>query len=47
MAGIFAASLFLVGMNWLFTVLPNTAMRGTGRSNGYEMGSYSQWMLTA
>ncbi|SPQ22648.1 82e28baf-4358-417c-8333-ed5587fc7e66 [Thermothielavioides terrestris] len=30
MAGIFACSLFLVGLNWLFTIFPNTAFGAGG-----------------
>lgn len=32
MAGIFAASLFLVFMDWLFIVLPTTTLRATGEN---------------
>ncbi|KAH8898383.1 Palmitoyltransferase AKR1 [Thozetella sp. PMI_491] len=37
MAGIFAASVFFVGLNWLFTVLPATAL--------YSDASHTHWIL--
>jgi len=44
LAGIFAGSLFLVGLNWLFTVFPNTTFRA-GR--WHPPSSPHQWaMLT-
>ncbi|KKA28087.1 hypothetical protein TD95_003621 [Thielaviopsis punctulata] len=35
MAGIFAATLFWTGLNWLFTVLPVTGLRGPSATHGF------------
>jgi palmitoyltransferase len=37
MSGIFGASLFWVGVNWLFTILPNTSLMA-GKSDCYRLG---------
>lgn len=40
MAGIFSASLFLVGLNWFFTVFPRTTFRA-GMFFGYLPRSFT------